>query len=647
MSQKGKSVFIGSVALLLFAMLRDIIPFRNMVFFAVACIIFVTVTILSYCIMSKVKVGWSTTAEKAWGVVPIVALIVWIVLFYMNETNTEHSLNKEELIRGYFPFPLWIVLMLIGVTFCLFALRKKKSVKALKIRKTMRAAIALLFTVATSVQFYAPNIFQDIQGGTYHSHAYTNSIINACWLIPYSKNMESLYGHYAILYMPILKLLHRFFHLDYLTGIFIVSAVLAGISILLFIYILDYFAKDDLIFYLAMFAIGEEYFMLMQGGVFLQVHPHRMIFPTALAALSLWEHKTQKKHSLLAICLTTLSFVWSTEVGIVTMLSFALFRWIQQIMDGEALSIRKIVLLLREIAVYVLLPFGLSGIIINGYNLLAGGDILDFREFMFPLISDRGYIDNIELPLPDATHAWAGAAILFLGVVCITLLQVLFPDEKEESRSLKPFWFLLGIMSLGLMLYYINRPVEGCMFIIMFLMLILQASILQKCQNVYLEWKERKQSVFAKPNCFLMLSLRVITTFILFVMAFDSIYSMPKAFKTSTETIWKRKELMEFAEYVYEQIPPDDVSFGEGVPELMSMIDRDTHLHTTEWSYLNMPLDTMEEIRYQLEDEQWFFCSMYSLYYMETYYPGLSDQFILHEVMEYNGAEFGFFRKEQ
>ena len=645
MSQKGKSVFIGSIAFLLFAMLRNRIPSRNMVFFVMACIAFVIVTILSYIIMRKAKKGLSTTTETIWGIIPIVALTFWIILFYINETNTEYSLNKEELIRRYFPFPLWIVLMLIGVTFCLFVLHKKQNEKTLKTRKIMRAVIALLFTVATSVQFYAPNIFQDIQGGTYHSHAYTNSIINVCWLIPYSKNMESLYGHYAILYMPILKLLHRFFHIDYLTGIFIVSAVLAGISILLFVYILDYFAKDDLIFYLAMFAIGEEYFMLMQGGVFLQVHPHRMIFPIALAALALWEHKTQKKHSLLAICLTTLSFVWSTEVGIVTMLSFALFRWIQHVMDGEALSIRKIILLVREIAVYVLLPFGLSGIIINGYNLLAGGDILDFGEFMFPLISDRGYIDNIELPLPDATHAWAGAAILFLGAVCIALFQVLFPDEKKENRGLKSFWFLLGIMSLGLMLYYINRPVEGCMFIIMFTMLILQASILQKCQNVYLEWKESKQSVFAKPNYLPMLSLRFITTFILFIMAFDSIYSMPKAWKTSAETIWKRDELLEFTEYVYEQIPPDAVSFGEGVPELMSMIDRDTHLHTTEWSYLNMPLDTMEEIRYQLEDEQWFFCSMYSLYYMQTYYPGLSDQFILHEVMEYNGAEFGFFRR--
>ena len=76
--------------------------------------------------------------------------------------------------------------------------------------------------------------------------------------------MESLYGHYAILYMPVLKVLHRFFHVDYLTGIWIVTAAIAAVSILLFAYILNYFAKSNVIYYLALFAIGEEYFMLMQ-----------------------------------------------------------------------------------------------------------------------------------------------------------------------------------------------------------------------------------------------------------------------------------------------------------------------------------------------------------------------------------------------
>lgn len=645
MSKEVKSFFTGSIAFVLFAMMRSIIPLHNMEFFIAACIVFAGITILSYFVLSKLNPSVSPVAEKLWSIIAIALLGIWMILFYVNETNTEYSLDETELIRRTFPFPLWLSLMIVGTGICLVVLRKAPNEKTQKVRKKIRIVVAILFTFATSVQFYAPNIFQDIQGGTYHSHAYTNSIINACWLIPYSENMESLYGHYGILYMPILKFLHKCFHVDYLTGIFIVSAIIAGISILLFIYILDYFAKNDLIFYLGMFAIGEYYFMLMQGGVFLQVHPHRMIFPVLLAAIALWEYKTGKKHNILAVCFITLSFVWSTEVGIVTMLSFALYRWVQLVMDGEPFSFHKVLLLIRELIIYALFPFVLAYIVINGYNLLAGGTILDFREFMFPLISDRDYVNNIELPLPDVTHAWIGSAILFFGAVSTTFFQIFFP--KKGSKNINPYYFLLGIMSLGLMLYYINRPVEGCMFIIMFQMLILQAIILQKSQDIYLEWKENKESVFAKPDRFLFLALRIITTLILFIMAFDSIYSMPKAWKTSSETIWKRDELIEFAEYVWVQIPPDAVSFGEGVPELMSLIDRDTHLHTTEWSYLNMPLDTMEKIRYDLEDEQWFFCSLYSLYYLQENYPGLSDNYVLHEEFEYNGAKFGFFRKEE
>lgn len=643
MSIKAKSIFSGSIAFIIFAMFRNLIPVRNMIFYVISCAVFILITLLSYIVLSGKKNTASHTNIKIWSILPVTALCIWMVLFYVNEPKAEHPLDGD-VIRHSFSFPLWITLMLIGTIICLFIMRRDPSEKTLKIRKRIRAIVTVLFTIGTSIQFYAPNIFQDIQGGTYHSHAYTNSIINVCWLIPYSHNMESLYGHYAILYMPFLKLLHKFFHIDYLTGIFAVTAVIAGISILLFVYVLNYFAKNDLIFYLGLFAIGEEYFMLMQGGVYMQVHPHRMIFPILLVAFALWEYRTQKEHNITAVILLALSFVWSTEVGIVTMLSFALYRWAEHVMDGQPFSFRKTILLLRELLFYAVLPFALAYLMIGGYNLLAGGSILDFREFMFPLISDRGYIDNIELPLPNVTHAWIGATILFLAVVCIILFRILFSDAE---KGLNPFYFFLGIMSLGLMLYYINRPVEGCIFITMFLMLILQAVILQKSQNLYLEWKESKDSVFAKPDRFLFLSLRMITTFLLFIMAFDSISSMPKAWKTSSETIWKKDELMEFAEYVYVQIPPDAVSFGEGVPELMSLIDRDTHLHTTEWSYLNMPLDTMEEIRLELEDEPWFFCSQYSLWYLQENYPGLTDHFILHEEFDYNGVKFAFYRREE
>ena len=646
MDNKIKSFFIGSVTFAIFAMIRTAIPLHNMMFYVLDCAVLAGTTILSYrCLLKRADKNKPTIDYRIWSIGIVAMVALWLILFYMNETKAEHPLNESDLVRRYVPFPLWFAITAIGVGVCLLILRKELGGKGLKIRKAIRVIVSFLFTFGTSIQFYAPNIFRDIQGGPYHSHAYTNSIINVCWLVPYSEHLEALYGHYAILFMPVLKFMHRCFHIDYLTGIFIVCAVLAGISILLFLYILDYFAQHDLIFYLGMFAIGEYYFMLMQGGVYLQVHPHRMIFPILLCALALHEYKTQKKRNVIAIILLTLSVVWSTEVGIVTMLSFALFRWVQAVCDGTPFSVRKVLLLFKKIFFYCFIPFTAAYILVSGYNLLAGGAILDFEEFMFPLISERNYIDQIELPLPDATHAWIGATILFMAAVCPALFQMFFP--KKEEKSLKPYYFLFGIMCLGLMLYYINRPVEGCIFIDLFLILILQAIIFQKSQIEYLEWKKSKKTIFAKPNRLIFLSLRFIAVLILFVMAFDSVYSMPNAWKKSTETIWKRDELMEFAQYVYVQVPPDAMSFGEGVPELMALIDRDTHLHTTEWSINSTPAHTQEMVRRELEDEKWFFCSLQSLEYLQTEYPGLSDQFILHEVFEYNGYEFAFYKKEE
>lgn len=645
MSKTARSICIGSIALVLFGMLRGFLPVKNMIFFVMMCAVFAVVCVAAYVMADKIPLPGNENSKsgKIWGVLPAVALVTWIILFYINETNVEHGLKAEDLVRRYFPLPLWLLIMAAGVFACLWLLRKDFNEKTRKLRAALRIVVTLAFTVITSAMFYAPNIFRDIQGGTYHSHAYTNSILNVCWMIPYYENMQSLYGHYAIFYMPVLKVLHRFLQIDYLTGIFMVTAVIAGISILLFAFVLNYFAKHDVIYYLGLLAIGEEYFMLMQGGVYMQVHPHRMIFPVLILALALMEHKKGKNYNAIAIPVIALSMVWSTEVGLVIMMAFALYRWVQAVMDGEHLSVRKMLLLVQKLVIFALIPFFIAYLIVYGYNMLAAGMGLSIKEFLFPLISDRGYIGNIELELPNVTHAWIGAAVLFLSVFALTLLQILFPQKKDSEN--KPFYLLLSVMSLGLMLYYINRPTEGSMFIVLFTMLILQAIILEKTQQVYKEWKEDGKGMFGNPDRSFFLALRVITVLILFVMAFDSVYSMPKAWKTAEETIWQTDDLKEFVQYIWVQVPPDATAFGEGVPEIMAMIDRDTHLHTTEWSYRNMPLDTMEDIRYELEDKQWFFCNTASLWEMQTHYPGLTDQFYAHESFEYNGAQFAFFRK--
>ena len=643
MCKSTESILVGIIAFIGVGMFRNIVPVSNMLFFVLMCIAFLSVTLLSSVMIEKKRIG-ITSRRKAYLILPILFLAAWMVLFFVNETKIEGSLKEELLIRSYFPLSVWLLVTGIGTGICLLLLNKSGKHINKKYKKILRAVVTIIFSVATSVQFYAPNIFQDVLGGTYHSHAYTNPIINVCRWIPYGDHMEALYGHYAILFMPILKVMHKFFHIDYLTGIFIVVACIVGISIWLFAWVINYFAKNELIFYLSLFAIGEYYFMLMRGGVYLQVHPHRMIFPILLTALALLEYRQKKHYDVIAIVTLSLSLVWSTEVGLVMMVAFTLYRFVQHLVEKQRFTWKDIRILKAEFEKYFFLPFVFAYVIVNAYNVVAGGMILNLKAFLFPLISERGYISQIELPLPDVTHAWIGTAVLFLIPVGLTALVVWFPQKNRKDNK-TPFYFLIGIMGLGLMLYYINRPVEGSLFLLMYLMLILQTIILQRAQDEFVQWKKDKRNAVEVDNRFLWLSMRVITVVILFTMSFDSLYSMPDAWKQSKETIWKRQELFEFAQNIGWSVEPTLASFGEGVPELLSMIDRDTYMHTTEWSYKNMPLDTMEKIRYDLEETNGFFCNMYSLWIMQEEFPGLTEQFELYDLYEYNGVQFGVFKK--
>ena len=185
------------------------------------------------------------------------------------------------------------------------------------------------------------------------------------------------------------------------------------------------------------------------------------------------------------------------------------------------------------------------------------------------------------------------------------------------------------------MLYYINRPVAGAMVILVLLFPILCAILLNGLDSFTAGQSFR--------DCQFGYTLQTALVFVLFMMSFDCVWSMPGAYAASRSTIWQRQDLISFAETVEVQVPPDAYAFGEGVPELMSLIDRDTHLHTTEWSLNSMPLDTMAYARKEMEGRPWFFCNMFSLYYMQENYPGLTDEYDLHELFKYNGAEFGLF----
>ena len=652
MNKEIKSIAAGSAVFILAAALRKYIPLHNILFYVFLCFLFTVSSIGCYVYLSRKEqlpkdrmAAKGLFTDRSVGILLSVLLLLWMILAYIFELNEPAPLDEKTLIRRTFPFPLWIILMTAGTAFILFLFGRSKKDGTVanspghrKVRHYVREIISFLMAAAVSVQYYAPNIFRDVQGGTYHSHAYTNSIINICWMIPYSHNLQSIYGHYAIIFMPFVKLLHKLCGIDYLTGIFIISALLQGISVLLFACILAHFAKcgrdenpsvkNELLFYLGLFSIGEHCFMMMQGGVYLQLMPHRAIFPMLVTYAALKEQQTGHKHPITAVILLSLSFTWASEIGIVTMAAYTLYRWYEDYTkqsSGKLITVTILADLIKKALLYIAVPLVLSYLTVLAYNLAAGSG-LSFKEFLFPLISDRDYISNIELPLPGILHAWIPSSILLLGFTVHALMN------RSKSNAMH---FFLGLLGLGLMLYYLNRPVAGAMVILVLLVPILFTILLNGLENL-----TAGQVFWQSPFGY---TLQAALVFILFMMSFDSIWSMPGAYAASRSSIWQRQDLLDFAGEIAVQVPPDAYAFGEGVPELMSLVDRDTHLHTTEWSLNSMPLDTMAYARKEMEGRPWFFCNMFSLYYMQENYPGLTDEYDLHDLFEYNGAEFGLF----
>lgn len=639
MLKQGNAIFFACISLLAFSYLRDLIPVDNMPFYLLACLLFIGVFLMIY---YKVHLPESISTYGS------LLLLAAIILFDLLELKVEHPIHDAYIPRHDMPGGVWLLIVVAGVLICLLILRSGLKIKNQTFRDSIRICFLVIFSIAVGIQFYTPNILEDVQGNIFHSHAYTNSILNVCFLTPYSHEMTTYYGHYGILYMPFVKLLHRFFAVDYLTGICLVSAVIAGLSIFAYGLLVHRLTKRDLVFYLALLAVGEEYFMLMTGGVYLQVHPHRMIFPILIALWAYFEIYSVKNAAwkdLIAIALLTLSFVWSTEVGLVTMMAFCVYRYLFQIWDGEKFSFHKVLLFIKPVLLFIVVPFAAGYVFVNGYNLFVGGSMLSFREFMYPVISDKGYVLDVQLPLPKGVHAWTLACGMFLTVFCICGTTILSGRRRLDNRREKNLLFtaLLSVTGLGLMMYYINRPVENSMAIVLFMALLVIVNNLENAADDIFLLKESGITIW-KKNC-AKCSMILVSVLVLFVMAFDGVYSMPNAYLVSKETIWNKQKLDEFAEHIYWAVPPDAPCFGMGVPEIMSVIERDPVIHTTDFSYPNMELDVMEKIRYDLENYEWFFCNTQSLWEMQNHFPGLTDQYVLWDEFHYGNYEFGFFKR--
>ena len=135
----------------------------------------------------------------------------------------------------------------------------------------------LVLTVLILYSMYTPNIFgRGELSDSYHGHAYFNSVYNIYQGMPYTHNVTSIYGHYALFFKIPLKL----FHGDFRAFVMMLAMVgtLAHVCAFLTLQLL---VESRVLRIAGALAVAFP-ILGMRGGYYWQVWPHRVVFPMIL-----------------------------------------------------------------------------------------------------------------------------------------------------------------------------------------------------------------------------------------------------------------------------------------------------------------------------------------------------------------------------
>ena len=244
----------------------------------------------------------------------------------------------------------------------------------------------VVLTVLILYSMYTPNIFgRGEQSDSYHCHAYFNSVYNIYQGMPYTHNVTSIYGHYALFFKIPMKLLHGDFR-----AFVMMLAMVGTLAHACAFLTLQLLVESRALRIAGALAIAFP-ILGMRGGYYWQVWPHRIVFPMLLLLYGAVILKKNYRGFIsmaggYLICL--LAVLWNTETGIFLAISWAAM-YVSRYFSENRVKIGK---LLINIAVHVAgIVFSVLGAygMVNLYNILKHSPVNSLEDFLVPLLSSN------------------------------------------------------------------------------------------------------------------------------------------------------------------------------------------------------------------------------------------------------------------
>lgn len=588
----------------------------NIRFFVIFCFAFCFCFLISFCLFDNIRFFKRYCPIWIEGLF-VASIFVWLGLNYLEERNERIGYNPQMLFRYRIPFFIFLLVVLFLFLVFVFLIRITEKITC-KNYHIFRFVVVMIVSILYASTVYAPNVF----GSSYelwHAHAYDNSIYDIFRLVPYSEVEKSIYGHYAIFFLFPGKLLHLF-GVPYNIVVALLIACSAFIMYFSVLYVINKLVKNHIVFFFFVLALSECRFQFGQG-IYWQMSPHRLMFPCLIVALVMfWKSRNQKNNicsrhlfsseksfvSVLFV-LESFSLIWNTETGIVCIIASELFLVFERIKNDNSTKLNSIMRISCIFILRLILSVSCAYGIVNLYNSLCGGNVLNFREFIYPLLSNTYEISNLELSLPNWKANWFGCSILFLCVLVYCFVKCI----KHDKNMRYSLYILVSLLGLGTIFYYINRASNGNLYICYPEFLIILSGILDDlilCKvDVFDKSSVHKYKSLVRNFFSIRNGLKYAISLVCCVLA-TGVVGMDNVFESKKNEIWNTEKIDEFVAVLDNDIPEGTIGLGLGVPELYAMMDRDPGIHLIDWADINnRGYEYYDYVNSVLKDETRFF----------------------------------------
>lgn len=307
----------------------------------------------------------------------------------------------------------------------------------------------LLFIISVALityKHYSPSILDN-----YHYSAHFNSVFYVANSIPYSKNMYSIHGHYALFMFPFFKI----FGLSVKSYSLLIS-ILSGITSICIISTIFILIKNS--FYRIIGILTTLFFLFTISQNYYSVFPLKLFFPSIMILyISIINISKNKLSFIIGYILASLGILWGADTGLVclgALVSTHIYIYIYDLDFKDKKLYYNIILHIILAILSVLLAL----LILNICNVFVlGGKVQTIKDLLFPLFT--GQSKYTESNTRYVIGYWIITIILFLFSFLYYLkdMRIFNFGNNTKIKPHSPTIIYCSICGLGLYCYYINR----------------------------------------------------------------------------------------------------------------------------------------------------------------------------------------------